>query len=94
MKIRRHHEDLQKDLQKDLSKLGAWAAKWEMRCNIRTCKVIHIGGKNLKLSLMGSELSVTDLERELGVLVDSSRKVSTQCAAVVKKANFMPGSHD
>ena len=43
---------------------------------------------------MGSELSVTDPERELGVLVDSSRKVSTQCAVGVKIANYMPGSHD
>ena len=40
---------------------------------------------------MGSELSVMDQERDLGVLVDSSMKVSTQCVAAVKKANSMLG---
>ena len=40
---------------------------------------------------MGSELSVTDQERDLGLLVDSSMKVSIQCAAAVKKASSMLG---
>ena len=40
---------------------------------------------------MGSELPVMDQERDLGVLVDSSVKVSPQCAAAVKKANSMLG---
>ena len=38
---------------------------------------------------MGSELSVMDQERDLGVLVDRSMKVSTQGAAAVKKATSM-----
>ncbi|XP_061469779.1 structural maintenance of chromosomes protein 1A-like isoform X2 [Rhineura floridana] len=38
---------------------------------------------------MGSELAVTDQERDLGVVVDSTMKMSTQCAAAVKKANSM-----
>ena len=40
---------------------------------------------------MGSELSVMDQERDLGVLVDSLMKVSTQCAVAVKKANSILG---
>ena len=81
------------ELQKDLSKLEEWAAKWQMRFNVGKCKVMHIGAKNpnFKYRLTGSELSVTDQERDLGVLVDSSMKVSTQCAAAVKKANSMLG---
>ena len=64
-----------------------------MHFNIRKCKVIHSGAKiqNFSYQLMGSELSMTDQERDFGVLVDSLMKVSTQCAAAVKKANSMLG---
>ena len=81
------------ELQKDLSKLGEWVAKWQMHFNIRKCKVMHIGAKNQNFiyQLMGSELSLMDQERDLGVLVDSSMKGSTQCAVAVKKANSMLG---
>ena len=34
---------------------------------------------------------MTDQERDLGVLVDSSMKVSTHCVMAVKKANSMLG---
>ena len=55
---------------------------------------MHIGEKNQNFSyqLMGSELSVTDQKKDLGVIVDSSMKVSTQCAAAVKKTNSMLGT--
>ena len=45
---------------------------------IRTQAAKHVGAKNQNFcyQLMGSELSVTDQERDLGVLVDSSMKVS------------------
>ena len=51
---------------------------------------MHIN-QNVSYQLMGSELSVMDQERDLGVLVDSSMKESTQCTVAVKKANFMLG---
>ena len=64
-----------------------------MRFNIDKCRVMHVGAKNPNYvyKLMGSELSATNQERDLGVLVDSSMKMSTQCAAAVKKANSMLG---
>lgn len=40
---------------------------------------------------MGSELSVMDENRDLGVLVDSSFKVLIQSMAAVNKANSMLG---
>uniref|UniRef100_A0A8C3SII8 Activating signal cointegrator 1 complex subunit 2 n=1 Tax=Chelydra serpentina TaxID=8475 RepID=A0A8C3SII8_CHESE len=40
---------------------------------------------------MGSKLAVTTQERDLGVIVGSSLKTSTQCAAAVKKANRILG---
>lgn len=42
-------------------------------------------------TLMGSVLAVTELQENLGVVVDSSRNVLTQCAAVVKRVNSMLG---
>ena len=51
----------------------------------------HGGKKKSKLYLSADEQSMTDQERYLGVLVDSSMKVSTQCAVAVKKANSMLG---
>ncbi|EMP36995.1 hypothetical protein UY3_05796, partial [Chelonia mydas] len=81
------------ELQKDLSKLGDWATKWQMKFSIDKCKVIHIGKHNLNCTykMMGSELAVTIQERDLGVIVESSLKTSTQCAAAVKKANRILG---
>ena len=46
---------------------------------------------NFKFNLMGSELVVTEQERDLGVVVDSSMKMSTQCAATVKKESSILG---
>ncbi|CAM5165838.1 unnamed protein product [Natator depressus] len=79
------------ELQKDLSKLGDWATKWQMKFNVDKCKVMHIGknNPNYTYKMMGSKLAVTTQERDLGVIVDSSLKTSTQSAAAVKKANGM-----
>lgn len=38
---------------------------------------------------MGSELSVTDEEGTLGMLMENSMKVPTECASAVKKVNSM-----
>ena len=40
---------------------------------------------------MGSELAVTKQEREIGIVVGSLMKMSTQCAVAVRKANSMLG---
>ena len=80
-------------LQRDLSKMGEWASTWQMGFNVAKCKVMHIGAKNpnYKYTLMGSELAETDQERDLGVVVDNSMKMSRQCVTAIKKANAMLG---
>ena len=54
---------------------------------------MHVGKEKtyFKYNLMGSELAVTEQERDLGVVADSSMKMSIHCAATVKKANSMLG---
>uniref|UniRef100_K7F105 Reverse transcriptase domain-containing protein n=1 Tax=Pelodiscus sinensis TaxID=13735 RepID=K7F105_PELSI len=80
-------------LQEDLTKLSEWATKWQMKFNVDKCKVMHIGknNPNYTYSMMGANLAMTNQERDLGVIVDSSLKTSTQRAAAVKKANRMLG---
>ena len=34
------------EMQKLIDKLAAWADKWEMRFNVKKCKVVHVGAKN------------------------------------------------
>uniref|UniRef100_K7F1Z4 Reverse transcriptase domain-containing protein n=1 Tax=Pelodiscus sinensis TaxID=13735 RepID=K7F1Z4_PELSI len=80
-------------LQEDLTKLSDWATKWQMKCNVDKCKVMHIGknNPNYRYSMMRANLATTNQERDRGVIVDSSLKTSTQSAAAVKKANRMLG---
>uniref|UniRef100_A0A8C3HZR7 Reverse transcriptase domain-containing protein n=1 Tax=Chrysemys picta bellii TaxID=8478 RepID=A0A8C3HZR7_CHRPI len=81
------------ELQKDLTKLSDWATKWQMKFNVDTCKVMHSGknNPNYTYNMMGANLTTTNQEKDLGVIVDSSLKTSTQCAEAVKKANRMLG---
>ncbi|CAM5143004.1 unnamed protein product [Natator depressus] len=81
------------ELQKDLTKLSDWATKWQMKFNVDECKVMHTGKNDphYTYNMMGANLATTNQERELGVIVDSSLKMSTQCTAAVKKVNRMLG---
>ncbi|CAM5138679.1 unnamed protein product [Natator depressus] len=81
------------ELQKDLAKVSVWATKWQMKLNVDKCKVTHIGknNPNYTYNMMEANLATTNQEKDLGVIVDSSLKTSTQCAATVKKGNGMLG---
>jgi len=52
-----------------------------MLFNTDKCKVIHFGRNNLhiKYTSKGTELSVSQHERDLGLNVSSDLKVSSQC---------------
>ncbi|CAM5119150.1 unnamed protein product [Natator depressus] len=81
------------ELQKALTKLSDWATKWQMKFHVDKCKVMHTGknNPNYTYNMMGANLATTNQEKDLGVIMDSSLKTSTQCAAAVKKANGMLG---
>lgn len=55
--------------------------------------MIHIRTKNtnFKYRPMGSELAETEKDKVLGIIVNSSIKVLTSCAAVVKKVRSLLG---
>lgn len=58
---------------------------------VKTRRVSEELQKDLSNRMIGYELSVTDQERNLGVLVDNSIKVSTEYVVEVKKENSMLG---
>ena len=80
-------------LNQDLQLLVNWSDRWQMEFNKDKCVVMHIGATNNKHPyIMGNKiLNSTNMERDLGVLIESNCKVSEQCIKAVKKANSMLG---
>jgi hypothetical protein len=80
-------------LRADLNTLFKWSEEWQMVFNVEKCKVMHFGKSNVKTVYnMGvGTLSVTDAEKDLGVIVQNDLKVSQQCVKVTKTANQVLG---
>ncbi|CAJ0965832.1 unnamed protein product [Ranitomeya imitator] len=76
-------------LQMDLDKLETWAERWQMRFNNDKCKVIHMGRRNQyhHYTLNGKPLGKSDMEKDLGILVNGKLTWSSQCQAAAAKAN-------
>ncbi|CAM4470707.1 unnamed protein product [Lepidochelys olivacea] len=83
------------ELQKDLTKLRDWATKWQMKFYVDKYKLMHIGknNPNYTYNMMGANLATTNQEKDLGVIVDSSLKMSTHCAVAVKKSKWDVRNH-
>ena len=81
------------ELHSDLIKIGEWSERWQMPFNLDKCKVMHIGPANPRTnySLLGRDITSTDLEKDLGVLISSDLKFSKQCIEVEKKAQRLLG---
>ncbi len=52
-----------------------------MKFNVEKCKVMHIGisNDNVKYFMNGVELSVTNTEKDLGVMISNDLKPSNLC---------------
>ena len=79
--------------QAGLSNLEQWSADWQMLFNVSKCHILHIGSKNLgfKYSMDGNELVEATEEKDVGVMITTNLKPSTQCAKAAKKANQVLG---
>ena len=80
-------------LQHDLDNLHKWSQNWQMQFNIDKCSVIHMGhgNKHCTYKLGSHLLKSSERERDLGVIIDNSGKVSEQCNVAVKSANSILG---
>ena len=80
-------------LQNDLDKLHEWSSKWQMEFNVDKCKVIKMGPPSVDISYMldDNEISTSQCEKDLGVLVSSNLKPREQCTTVKNKANRILG---
>ncbi len=80
-------------LQRDLDKLSNWPHDWQMKFNVEKYRVMHIGinNDNVEYLMNRVELSVTNTEKDLGVMISDDLKPSNQCSKVVKTANKLVG---
>ena len=68
-----------------------WTQKWLLKFNKDKCKILHIGKNNPKHEyFIGKELDkikldATDLEKDLGIFVDSNLDFKKHIKTVVKK---------
>ena len=86
-------EDDYLKLQQDLDNLFLWSCEWQLGFNVDKCKVLHIGSNqhNRQYRLGGDFIAVSDVERDLGILIDNKLTLHKQCSSAVAKANKLLG---
>ena len=60
-------------MQSDINKIVKWRETWSMKLSPEKCKVIHLRKQSSREDyfIAGKKLSITECERDLGVLVSS-----------------------
>ena len=80
-------------LQEDLDALVEWSDTWLLPFNEQKCKTMHFGRANPQHTyyMKNTQLEVSEVERDLGVEVDTDLKFRKQSAAAVAKASQILG---
>ena len=80
-------------LQNSLNELTDWSDKWLLKFNSDKCKTMHIGKSNPKHTyhMNGHQLQSTDLEKDLGVHVDTDLSFNSHITKTVSKARSISG---
>ena len=87
------------EVQDDLYELDSWSETWQIGFNRVKCKTMHLGYNNNKydeyLMYDGTNklsLSETEVEKDLGVLIDRQLNFHEHTSSAVKKANSFLGT--
>ena len=85
--------DKRASMQNDLWALSHWATLWRLEFNVNKCQTIHFGKKNEKcpyhmLGMDGSRQTIisSEVERDLGVIVDNELRFTIHTQTAVAKA--------
>ena len=79
-------------LQSDINNLLEWSDTWLLSFNTDKCKYLRIGGQTDTRYKMGDkEITFTNQEKDLGILVDNELKFQLHINTQVKKANQIVG---
>ena len=80
-------------LQQDLDNLFLWSCEWQLCFNVDKCKILHIGSNQhyRQYRLGGDFITVSDVEKDLGILIDNKLTFHKQCSTAVTKANKLLG---
>ena len=94
-------EGATESLQEDLTRLQDWSSKWSLKFHPEKCHVVKLGKKSEALYTMtgtneadeGFEIILTEneVEKDLGVNIDSKLKFREHVAQVTAKANQRVG---
>ena len=81
------------ELQEDISKLVEWSNKWQMSFNVDKCHVMYIGQNNMQrnYTMSNQQLSTTDQQRGLGIIITLGLKWQKQTEERCKIANRVLG---
>ena len=76
-------------LQDDRNKLTESSETWQMLFNFGKYKCLHTGhgNKHIHYTTVGTVLSTTAKEKDLGITISADMKVSEQCGIAVSKGN-------
>lgn len=76
------------NLQAALDELCRWAERWLMRFNVEKCHVVHMvrGNKKFPYHMNGAQLSSSEKEKDIGVMVTNSLKPSANCEKAARTA--------
>ncbi|VDL86876.1 unnamed protein product [Schistocephalus solidus] len=80
-------------LQEDLNRLSSWSARWLLNFEVGKCVVLRLRTRRTSEEddsyqniLNGQPLSIVEEQKDLGVLINSSLKPSSQCLKAAKRA--------
>jgi len=80
-------------MQSDLDKIVQWSNIWQMSFNVKKCKTMHLGKRNIGEDYRMGDITIerTNQEKDLGILVDNTCKFSEQCTTAANSANRLLG---